>query len=643
MQRGTNAIIAGVLAVLSSASICWAWGGGILRVDDDAPPGGDGSSWPAAFRYLQDALAAAGQPDSGIGEIRVAQGTYRPDQDEKNPQGTQDQMATFALIDGVALRGGYAGIGAQDPDARDIEQFETILTGQIYSQCFFPTFPNTNHVVTCTSTSGSTLLDGATIQCGQVSSSGGSAIYAIDAELIVLDSTFRDNSSEASDGGCVWAQSSTLSFFNCLFTSNSGYSDANGIYCIGSSLTLVGCDFIENGPGNTVRNADGTNAVIIGCTFDSNDTGAWGGNAGIGTTDSTATIADCLFVKNDDEGSGAISNYESLVDVSDCTFDDNDGDYAGAMYNGSSTVSVRGCTFISNGGAIGAVAGGAMLNYHSNVVIDRCSFFLNAAGGWPGGGIHNLATTAVISNSLFFRNFAGSGGGVGNTDSTTASIVNCTFFGNVDNNSGATSGSAAIDVEAGSSASITNCIVWDHEQNAFGGAGKLSIAYSNVEDTVPPGVGNISLPPLFVELPQPGHDNTWGTPDDNFGNLRLLPGSPCIDAGDNTAVPADEFDLDADGDTAEPIPFDLAGLPRFLDDPKTIDTGNGTPPIVDMGAYEHNCGNNAMDLTGDSVVDAADLAQLLADWGACPGCPADSTGDGVVDAADLAAMLDNWC
>ena len=627
--------------------VCWLLGsraeaGTALYVDDDAPAGGNGSSWKTAYRFLQDALAAAGKPGSGVNEIRVAQGTYRPDQDSVNPQGTQDQQATFALVDGIALRGGYAGIGTPDPDARDIQRFETFLTGQIYSQCYIVSYSNIDHVVTSISNSASTTLDGVTVKCGQVTQPGGSAIYMTDSELIVLDSTFMNNTGERFDGGCVWAQSSTLSFFNCLFTSNSDFGDANGIYCIGSSLTLMGCAFIENGCGNTVRNVEGTTAIIIGCTFDSNDTGACGGNAGIGTSHSAATIADCLFVKNDDEGSGAMSNYYSIVDVADCIFDDNDGDGSGAMYNGYSCVSVRGCTFINNGGALGQVAGGAMLNYHSDVIIEGSRFYLNAAGSHPGGGIHNVASTALISNSLFFRNYASFGGAIGNTDLSTAVIVNCTFFGNVDNNSGPTSGSAAIDVEAGSSALLTNSIVWNHDQNVFDGAGELLIAYSNVEDAVPPGSGNISLLPLFVELPAPGNDNTWGTPDDNYGNFRLLPGSPGIDAGDNTAVPPDQFDLDNDGDTAEPIPFDLSGLPRFVDDPKTIDTGNGLPPIVDMGAYEFTGTVNPLDLTGDGVVDAADLAQLLADWGACSGCAADYTADGIVSAADLAELLANW-
>ena len=87
-----------------------------------------------------------------------------------------------------------------------------------------------------------------------------------------------------------------------------------------------------------------------------------------------------------------------------------------------------------------------------------------------------------------------------------------------------------------------------------------------------------------------GADNTPGTEDDN---LRLLIGSPCLDAGDNTAVPADLADLDGDDDTSEPTPLDLDRAARFLDDTGSTDCPHvvppddcGTPPIVDMGAYE---------------------------------------------------------
>ena len=48
----------------------------IIYVDVDAKGANDGSSWADAYNYLQDALMMA---PAGI-EIRIAEGTYKPDQ-----------------------------------------------------------------------------------------------------------------------------------------------------------------------------------------------------------------------------------------------------------------------------------------------------------------------------------------------------------------------------------------------------------------------------------------------------------------------------------------------------------------------------------------------------------------------------------
>ena len=48
------------------------------------------------------------------------------------------------------------------------------------------------------------------------------------------------------------------------------------------------------------------------------------------------------------------------------------------------------------------------------------------------------------------------------------------------------------------------------------------------------------------------------------------------------------------------------------------------------------------DFDQDGVVGPADLAQLLAAWGKCPGCPQDLNGDGQVGPADLADLLATW-
>ncbi|MHC4968584.1 MAG: choice-of-anchor Q domain-containing protein, partial [Planctomycetota bacterium] len=112
-------------------------------------------------------------------------------------------------------------------------------------------------------------------------------------------------------------------------------------------------------------------------------------------------------------------------------------------------------------------------------------------------------------------------------------------------------------------------------------------------------------------------------------DYRLLPGSPCIDAGDNSAVPKGT-------DT------DLGGNPRFVDDPETVDTGFGDPPIVDMGAYEFQGSSCPWDLDGDGNVFVTDLLLLLASWGPCADCAADFNDDGLVNVVDLLALIGHF-
>ena len=156
-----------VLAATAIASVLLGGsaqsGSVVLHVDDDAPLGGNGLSWDTAFTFLQDALfEAAGDPT--ITEIRVAQGTYKPDRDEANPDGTNDRGATFQLINSVALMGGYAGIGAEDPNARNTELYETILSGAIGD--LRDSQDNSVHVMKGEDLSSDTILDGLTVTQG---------------------------------------------------------------------------------------------------------------------------------------------------------------------------------------------------------------------------------------------------------------------------------------------------------------------------------------------------------------------------------------------------------------------------------------------------------------------------------------------
>ena len=48
------------------------------------------------------------------------------------------------------------------------------------------------------------------------------------------------------------------------------------------------------------------------------------------------------------------------------------------------------------------------------------------------------------------------------------------------------------------------------------------------------------------------------------------------------------------------------------------------------------------DVNGDGVVNFDDLIGMLAEWGACSGCPSDIDGNGQVDFNDLLTLLGNW-
>ncbi len=202
---------------------------------------------------------------------------------------------------------------------------------------------------------------------------------------------------------------------------------------------------------------------------------------------------------------------------------------------------------------------------------------------------------------------------------------------------------------------VANCILWQDSapqgpEIYIDDSSLMSVTYSDIQGgealvfvepggTLNWGDGNIDGQPLFVDADGP--DEILGTQDDD---LRLLPGSPCIDAGDNTAVPADELDLDGDNELSEPLPFDLDSNPRFFDDTCTFDSGIGDPPVVDMGAYEFQ--GVPGDIDGLCSVSVPDLLLLLAAWGPCPAppdpCPADIDLDGTVGVADLLILLANW-
>ncbi|MCK5269295.1 MAG: right-handed parallel beta-helix repeat-containing protein [Sedimentisphaerales bacterium] len=97
--------------------------GDIIYVDKDATAGAqNGSSWYDAFLNLDAGLEIATVCD----KIYVAEGRYKP-ANVNDP----NQLYSFEMVNGVAVYGGFAGLGADDPDERNWMIYETILCGDI--------------------------------------------------------------------------------------------------------------------------------------------------------------------------------------------------------------------------------------------------------------------------------------------------------------------------------------------------------------------------------------------------------------------------------------------------------------------------------------------------------------------------------
>jgi len=552
----------------------------IVYVDGRATGLNNGTSWNNAFRNLQDAIAQAVAGD----EIWVAQGTYRPDRGAGQVLG--DRKASFRLKSAVKLYGGYAGFGQPKPNARDVQGFPTILSGDlngndapIPSDLSTPIRQlvadpsrqdNAYVVVTAEDTDQGTLLDGFVIKGGLANANQwplfyagqGAGMFVLRGSVTIRSCTFTDNLATAGGAGLVCRQASPV-IEDCTFIKNYSLNYGGAISAWTSGLTVRRSIFQANRSDDnyqegTIQHWSGFGGAIFafdnrmsltGCRFEANG-GCHTGGAITNDHNSNAELVDCTFIANMARGSGgAVENTNgSTMTLTSCVFLQNSAsDRAGALWNnGQSILSIARSRFHGNGGTL------------------------------IGGAIHGSGQGQVtIINSVFTGNIAQNLGGAVSLDASELTTINCSFFGNKAQEGAAIGCDSDNPPASESKYHIFNCILWDmHEEVASKDGSSGVLIYTDIFDPtggwlVWANEHNKNVDPRFVD--PDGADDIVGTEDDN---LRLMPGSPCIDAGANARVP-------------EGVTMDLDGKARFVDDPDTIDTGTGLPPVVDMGAYEY--------------------------------------------------------
>jgi hypothetical protein len=632
MRKRANLKVFAIIAVILLWTGCGTAAGEVIYVDANTPDNNDGSSWAKAYKYLQDGLADANS-DPCFVEIYVADGNYCPDANTADPCGTGNREATFQLINSVAIKGGYAGYGAPDPNARDIELYETILSGDLNGDDepnFVNIKDNSDDVVAGSGTDASAVLNGFTI------TAGGGGIYNEQGSPTVSNCTFSGNGTILGGGG-MWNINSSPTVSNCTFSGN-GAVTGGGMNNYNSNPMVTNCTFSLNSVwsyGGGMCNYYYSSPMISNCIFSGNS--AWMGGGMYNFDNSDPNVSNCTFSGNDaDHGAGMYNDFSSPT-VTNCTFSGNIGGEGCGMYNHGSSPTVTNCTFSLN---VDCGLGGGMCNRGGSPTVTNCTFIGNSAVKY-GGGMWNYSSSPTLTNCTFTGNSADTGGGMRNSGSSSPTVTNCTFSGNSADNYG-----GGMYNRDSSSPTLTNCILWgdtaavDGNEIALYDFSTIDVNYCDIkggqtdiykEDsncTVNWGTGNISANPLFLA----------DIPD----QVRLLATSPCIDAGDNNAVPADTADLDNDGNTVEPTPFDLDGRPRFADG-----DCNGTA-IVDMGAYEF-AWVYLGDFAGGCDVDFVDFSVLGLTWlleqgqpGYNPVCDIALPADSFIDEKDLKIFTDNW-
>ena len=362
-------------ALVFVLSLCLDGRAAVLLVRADAGPGGDGASWATAFASPATALTHARSGD----EIWVAAGTYLPG---------GDRVATFALKQGVAVYGGFAG-AETGRDQRDPARNVTVLSGDIGQPGIAA--DNCHHVVTG---ADGAVLDGFTVTGG----------YSLDAHGV----------------GARPARASGMN---------------------GSGFPQGGMSSPGGRPGRVGPGAGGPPGM-----------GAQGrpGGPGMGGAGSTHTSPQAVLSgPNPSDGAGML-NYQASPTVRNCVFENNQAFKGGAVYNmtsegGSammpgarSTASKAplfvNCVFRDN---LAKGRGGGVANdLGTSPTFLNCAFEGNRCLEKGGGMYNDFSCSPLVINCLFTGNRAVTAGAMGNDGGSGPVVYHVTFTRNVADDSG---------------------------------------------------------------------------------------------------------------------------------------------------------------------------------------------------------------
>ena len=286
---------------------------------------------------------------------------------------------------------------------------------------------------------------------------------------------------------------------------------------VANVVTLSG-DLLGDDQPNFVNNGDNSYHVVTGAN-----------NAILDGVTITGGNAD--LISTDDNGAGMLNNVSSPTLTNVILSGNSVANFGGGIYNNAGNPTLINVTISGNT----AYRGGGIYNDGGSPTLTNVILSGNLSGN-HGGGMFNSGGNPTLTNVTISGNQMadGFGGGLYNEASSTPQIRNSIIWGN---------NSSAITNELGATPTISTSIV-----EGSGGSGDgwplILLGFD--------GGGNLDANPSFVAL-----GNAAPSTD---GDLRLLIGSPAINAGNDAVVT---------------VITDRDGNPRIRS------------TRVDMGAYEY--------------------------------------------------------
>ncbi|MCX7419404.1 MAG: hypothetical protein NT013_07680, partial [Planctomycetia bacterium] len=310
---------------------------------------------------------------------------------------------------------------------------------------------------------------------------------------------------------------------------------------------------------SAISNSENLN--LTACRITDNQTPGYGGGIAHGT--GTLNLLRSEISNNDASQGGGIYCFDGSLKVQQSTISGNIANDGGGIRSYRTTGSFAILNSTISGNTASGEGGGISVRYSSptGVVITQSTISGNSAES--GGGMHfERSASLTISQSTIVGNSAMMGaGGLWVSDLSKVTLNNTVLAGNDANR-----------VPNDISTYMIGSVSSNSKNNLIGDpahAGGLTNGVNgNIVGNGAGGVLNLSnvLSPTLAN---------------NGGSVKthaLVFGSPAINAGSNSVIPADANDLDGDGNVSESLPFDQrgSGFARVVGS------------VVDIGAFEYS-------------------------------------------------------